>query len=87
MPNDWNISVFRPIYKKEDPAVCANYGGISLLNIAYEVLSTVLCGRRKPIVNKLIEPYQCGFKPGKSDFYSMSNPEEDPRQQIDTHLY
>ncbi|XP_049315624.1 uncharacterized protein LOC125779109 [Bactrocera dorsalis] len=66
MPNDWNLSVLCPIHKKGDPTICANYRGISLLNIAYKVLSSVLCERLKPTVNKLIGPYQCGFRPGKS---------------------
>ena len=54
MPNDWNLSVLCPIHKKGDPTICANYRGISLLNIAYKVLSSVLCERLKPTVNKLI---------------------------------
>ncbi|XP_049304006.1 uncharacterized protein LOC125776321 [Bactrocera dorsalis] len=57
MPNDWNLSVLCPIHKKGDPTICANYRGISLLNIAYKVLSSVLCERLKPTVNKLIGPY------------------------------
>ena len=34
--------------------------------IAYRILSSVLCERLKPFVNKLIGSYQCGFRPGKS---------------------
>ena len=40
--------------------------GISLLTIAYRILSSVLCERLKPFVNKLIGSYQCSFIPGKS---------------------
>ena len=39
---------------------------ISLLPIAYKVMSSVLCERLKPILENLIGPYQCGFRPGKS---------------------
>ncbi|XP_049306103.1 LINE-1 retrotransposable element ORF2 protein isoform X2 [Bactrocera dorsalis] len=81
MSNDWNLSVLCPNHKKGDPTICANYRGISLLNIAYKVLSSVLCERLKPTVNKLIGPYQCGFRPGKSttdQIFTM-------RRRIDTH--
>lgn len=30
---------------------CANYRGVSILNIAYKVLSGVLCGSLKPTVD------------------------------------
>ena len=42
MPNDWNLSVLSPVLKKRGPTVCANYRGISLLPIAYKVLSSVI---------------------------------------------
>lgn len=58
------MNVLCLIRKHKDPVVCANYCGISLLNFAYKVLSTVLC--KRPIVNKLIGPDQCGFRPGNS---------------------
>ncbi|XP_049306066.1 LINE-1 retrotransposable element ORF2 protein isoform X2 [Bactrocera dorsalis] len=89
MPNDWNLSVLCPIHKKGDPTICANYRGISLLNIAYKVLSNVLCERLKPTVNKLIGPYQCGFRPGKSttdQIFTMRQILEKTRERrIDTH--
>ena len=89
MPSEWSLSVLCPIHKKGDPAVCSNYRGISLLNIAYKVLSSVLCERLKPTVNKLIGPYQCGFRPGKSTidqiFTLRQILEKTQEKQIDTH--
>ncbi|XP_054089770.1 LINE-1 retrotransposable element ORF2 protein isoform X1 [Zeugodacus cucurbitae] len=89
MSGDWNLSVLCPIHKKGDPTICANYRGISLLNIAYKVLSSVLCERLKPTVNKLIGPYQCGFRPGKSttdQIFTMRQILEKTREKrIDTH--
>ena len=64
-PDDWNLSVLCPIHKKGDSTICANYRGISFLNIAYKVLSSVLCESLKPVVNQLIGPYQCGLRPVK----------------------
>ena len=89
MPADWNLSVLCPIHKKGDPAICANYRGISLLNIAYKVLASVLCERLKPTVNQLIGPYQCGFRPGKSTidqiFTIRQILEKTHERRIDTH--
>ena len=66
MPSEWSLSTICPILKKGDPGICANYRGISLIPIAYKVLSSVVCERLKPIAETLIGPYQCGFRPGKS---------------------
>ena len=57
MPSDWSLSVLCPVLKKGDATNCANYRGISLLSIAYRILSSVLCERLKPIGNKLIGSY------------------------------
>ena len=38
---------------------------VSLLSIAYKVLTGVLCERLKPLVRTLIGLYQCGFRFGK----------------------
>ena len=65
MPDEWNCSIVCPIHKKGDPLNCANYRGISLLNIAHKVLSAILWEPLKPFVNNLIDPYRCGFRPGK----------------------
>ena len=92
MPDDWNLSVLCPVFKKGDPSVCSNYRGISLLSIAYKVLSSVICERLKPIVAHLSGPYQCGFRPGKSTtdqiFTLRQILEKTLEKQIDTyHLF
>ena len=66
MPEDWSLSTICPILKKGDTTIRNNYRGISLLSIAYKVLSSVICERLKPHAEALIGPYQCGFRPGKS---------------------
>ena len=89
MPSDWSPSVLCPVLKKGDATNCANYRGISLLSIAYKILSSVLCERLKPFVNKLIGSYQCGFRPGKSTidqiFTLRQILEKTQEKQIDTH--
>ena len=66
MSSDWNLSTLCPVLKKGDPTICANCRGISLLPIAYKVLSSALCERLKPQAKALIGSYQCGFRTGKS---------------------
>ena len=89
MPDDWNLSVLCPVLKKGDPTICTNYRGISLLTIAYKVLSSVLCGRLKPFANTLIGPYQCGVRSGKSTidqiFTLRQILEKTHEKQVDTH--
>ena len=90
MPDEWNRIVCS-IHKKGDPLNCANYRGISLLNIAYKILSAVLCERLKPFVNNLVGPYQCGFRPGKSTidqiFTIRQILEKTKELQIETHYH
>ena len=66
MPEDWNESVICPIFKKGDKHLCSNYRGISLLNIAYKILSSIMTEKLKPYITSIIGPYQAGFMPGKS---------------------
>ena len=40
--------------------------GISLVPIAFKLLTSVFCERLKPHAKTLIGAYQCGFRPGKS---------------------
>lgn len=92
MPTDWNLSVISPIHKKGDKQECSNYRGISLLNVAYKILSTILCERMKPYMATNIGSYQCGFRPGKSTTDQMFTLrrilERTLEYQIDTyHLF
>ena len=61
-----SLSLLCPVLKNGDVTICSNYRSISLLTIPYRILSSVLCERLKPLLNKLIGSYQCGFRPGKS---------------------
>jgi hypothetical protein len=45
LEKDWNTAVIFPIYKKEGPKKVENYRGISLLDIAYKILSIVILPR------------------------------------------
>ena len=67
MPSD----LLCPVLKKGDATICSNYRGISLLTVAYRILSSILCERLKAFVNKLLGSYQCGFRSGKSIIYQI----------------
>jgi len=62
IPSCWAEALICPIHKKGDVQNCENSRGISLVNIAYRVLSIVLYGRLKPYADKIIGHYQCGFR-------------------------
>lgn len=66
MPEEWNESIICPIFKKGDKHTCSNYRGISLLNVAYKILASIMTDRLKPYITSIIGLYQCGFMPGKS---------------------
>ena len=78
-----------PIFKKGDPKECKNHRGISVLNSAYKILSSILCERLKPFLQNIIGDYQCGFRPGKSttdQIFTLRQILEKTREyQIDTH--
>lgn len=59
-------SVVWLIRKKVVSTEYVNYRGINLFNIAYMVLSSVLCDERlRSTVKNLIIPYQFGLRPGQ----------------------
>ena len=71
LPSDWSLTLLYTVLTKGDVTICSNYRGISLLTIAYRILPCVLCERLKPFVNKLIGSYQCGFRPGTSNIFTL----------------
>uniref|UniRef100_A0A0K8SN56 Reverse transcriptase domain-containing protein n=1 Tax=Lygus hesperus TaxID=30085 RepID=A0A0K8SN56_LYGHE len=66
IPHEWTKSIVCPIHKKGDRLECCNFRGISLLTVAYKILSNIIYERLLPHVEPNIGGYQCGFRHNKS---------------------
>ncbi|KAF0762712.1 ribosome biogenesis protein TSR3 isoform X1 [Aphis craccivora] len=62
----WGVAYICPIHKKGDKQVCSNYRGIALLDTTYKVLSYCILDRIKPLAEKVVGDYQCGFRQNRS---------------------
>lgn len=66
IPKEWNSSVICPIHKKGDKMKCENHRGISLLNVAYKIFTSVLRAKIEPFAENILGEYQAGFRRGRS---------------------
>jgi len=63
MPDDWKVRLIVPLLKKGDKMKCENYRGITLLNVAYKILSSIVLERLKEYSEEILGEYQCGLRP------------------------
>lgn len=66
MPTEWEMGVIVTIAKKGDLQQCSNHRGITLLNSAYKVLTSILQRKLMRYAEREIGDYQMGFRPGRS---------------------
>ena len=62
MPDVWKVGLNVPLFKKDDKMKCENYHRITLLNVAYKILSSIILERLKEYLEEILE-YQCTFRP------------------------
>lgn len=66
IPQQWRKGVILPIHKNGDEKECRNYRGITLLSVAYKILSTLINNKLRSFATQNIGEYQMGFVKGKS---------------------
>jgi len=66
VPKEWSMVIIQPIYKKRDKLECSNFRVITLLNIAYKVLSGILYNILAEYAEEIRWEYQCGFRANRS---------------------
>ncbi len=73
VPNNWSEAVLLPLFKKGDKRICANYRGISLIDVAAKVFGVILLKRFQSERNQCTRPNQSGFRPGRGCTDQMHN--------------
>ena len=63
MLDDWKAGLIVSLFKKGDKMKCENYPGITLLNVAYKILSNIILEPLKEYSEEIMGEYQCGFRP------------------------
>jgi sorting nexin-29 len=90
MPDDWKVGLIVALFKKGDKMKCENYRGITLLNVTYKILSSIILERLKEYLEEILGEYQCGFRPqrGTTDqiFVVKQILEKFYAHDIDLHL-
>lgn len=66
MPDEWTIGIIILISKQGDMIKCANYRSITLLNVTYKIITTIINDSLEQHIETIIGQYQMGFKKGKS---------------------
>ena len=64
-PQDWKISVFFPIPKKDNDKECSNYCTIALISDASKVMLKIPQARLQLYVNCELPDVQAGFRKGR----------------------
>jgi hypothetical protein len=62
----WNWRIICPIPKKGDTTIRSNYGGISLLCVAYKIFYNILFNRLIPYEEATNGDYQCAYSQERS---------------------
>ena len=72
-PQDWKMSVFIPIPKKNNAKECSNYCTIALISHASKVMLNILKARLQQYVNCELSDVQAGFRKGRETRDQIAN--------------
>ena len=72
-PQDWKMSAFIPIPKKENAKECSNYCTIALISHASKVMLKILQSRLQQYVNHELPHVQAGFRKSKGTRDQIAN--------------
>ena len=64
-PQDWKMSVFIPMPKKDSAKECSNYCTIALISPASTVMLKILQARLQKYMNQELSDVQAGFRKGR----------------------
>lgn len=65
MPPNLNQTLIALILKIKGPETIGNYRPISLCNFVYKVITKIIVTRIRPLLEKLVSPFQLAFVPGR----------------------
>lgn len=66
VPDGMNQTLITLIPKVEGPTSVSHYRPISLCNVTYKIITTVLVNRLRPLLSKILSPSQSSFVPGRN---------------------
>ena len=72
-PQDWKMSLFIPIPKKDNAKKCSNYCTIALISHASKVMLKILQARLQQYVNCELPDIQAGFRKGRGTRDQIAN--------------
>ena len=72
-PQDWKMSVFIPIQKKDNPKECSNFGKIALISHTSKVMLKILQARLQQYVKHEFPDVQVGFRKGRGTRDQIAN--------------
>jgi hypothetical protein len=91
VPEEWNIAIVTPLFKKGDRAICDNYRGISLLCTVYKIYAKIIARRTGRIIEPLISEEQNGFRKDRSctdsSFVIQQLVDKHREYNLETHLF